>query len=532
MRENTPTAESTTRPKTSLITGVSAAFGRVPATATLDADHTVLGSVRRAKEPSGRETPPLLSAAFSRGPARRVAIPGRLAPLLLAAVLTACSSPPSPSTGVPEGPPSSAVSSPSASAVPSKSPVRSRDTAHDYNRDGHADLIIGVPEGEVNGKEAGRIEVVYGSPGGPAPGERKTIDLGSAATGGARFGAALAGGDFDEDGYADLAVAAPGGGSAPGTVAVFFGSAQGLSDTAVVLPRPPSVQGFGLRLAAGDFNRDGRHDLAAADYSSLWVTYGGPRTRAGRVTWHNVLRDTAAIGPIAVGDVTGDGYADLAVVYSVDDPADEGTGVVYRGSPDGLSGRMEGTFPGWGVGDVAIADFDGDGFGDIAAGNSFEDAEETTGQIYLSRGSATRLPEGPVHLTIKSPGMPTYPEDTSGFGSALATGDVNGDGYADIAVGADGGQRGTAFVLYGGHNGLSPQGARVFEPKPLGVTDGSVQGFGLQVAVTDLNGDGAAEVAVTTRAPDRVTVLSPGRSNAEVDLNPGKEGEQFGYVLG
>jgi hypothetical protein len=477
--------------------------------------------------PSGRETPPALSATPGRP--RRMPIPGGFAPILLVAALTACSSATSPPAGGPEGSPSS-----SASASPSASPAKPvpRDTAHDYNRDGYADLVIGVPDGEVNGRKAGRIEVVYGSPGGPAPGARKVIDLGPAAAPGGRFGAALASGDFDGDGYADLAIGAPGRGDARGSVAVFFGSAQGLSDKAVMLPRPPSARGFGARLAAGDFNQDGRHDLAVAGHYSVWVAYSGSRVRQGRAGWETVMRDTADIGPIAAGDVTGDGHADLAVIYSDDDPADEATGVVYRGSPRGLSGRMDGTFPGWGVGDLAIADFDGDGFGDIAAGNAHEDAEETTGQVYLTRGSADRLAETPVHLTLKTAGMPAYPEETSGFGSALATGDVNGDGYADIAVGADGGQRGTAFVLYGGRSGLSTQGAQVYEPKPLGVTDGSVQGFGLAVAVADLDGDGAAEVAVTTRAPDRVTVLSPGKGNAEVDLDPGKEGEQFGYVLG
>jgi hypothetical protein len=461
--------------------------------------------------------------------ARHMTIPGKLVPLLLIAALSACSTVNSPAGGAPARTAPSTVAPSTGPSI--AAPVRPRENAHDYNRDGYADLVIGVPNGEVNGRKAGRIEVVYGSPGGPAPGNREVIDLGSTAVKGGRFGASLASGDFDKDGYTDLAVGAPGKGRDPGSVAVVFGSDRGLSGRTVLLPTPSSAWGFGARLAAGDFNRDGYHDLAAADQYSLWVTYGGREARAGRPTWRTVLRRTTDIGPLASGDVTGDGFADLAVVHSVDDPADEATGVVYRGSPTGLADRMDGTFPGWGVGDVAIGDFDRDGYGDIVAGNSWEDAEEPTGQFYLIRGSATRLPESPVHWTINSPGMPKGPQDASGFGSALATGDVDGDGYADVVVGADGGQMGAAFVLHGGRGGLTTRGAQVYGPKPPGTPDDWVQGFGQEVALADLNGDGADELAVATRAKERVTVLSPGRANAEVQLVPGKDGEHFGYSL-
>ncbi|MCC5577579.1 FG-GAP repeat protein [Microtetraspora sp. AC03309] len=474
---------------------------------------------------------------------------GGFAPRLLAGVLAAttaacaansgagASAPPTPVAALPSSP-GPVTGAPTATPAAS---ARKAAKAHDYNGDGYADLVIGAPEGTVNGaKGAGHVNVVYGSTTGVTGADRHVIGRGGAAVKGEGFGATLASGDIDGDGYADLVIGAPGKGGRTGSVAIAFGGGRGLTDRTVTPAQPEGTIGFGAALAVGDFDHDGHDDLAVATFDTVWVTSGGKAVREGTATWKTVMGPTARVATLAAGDVDGDGFADLAVVYSEDDPADEGTGVVYQGSRSGLAGRLPGTFPGWGVGDVAIGDLDGDGYGDVVAGNAYADAEDEGGQIYVSRGSAEGLRGTRALWTLTSPGMPLPPADTSGFGGAVAVGDVNGDGYADVAVGASGGA-GAAFVLYGGKDGLSTRGAQMFDLRSAGVQGDFLQGFGQEVALADLDGNGGAELIVSTRAEERVTVLSPAggpeRSGAGGVGKPGtqfapeQEGEGFGRPL-
>ncbi len=122
----------------------------------------------------------------------------------------------------------------------------------DFNGDGFADRAIGVPLEDVgSADDAGAVNVLYGSGGGLADAGnqvRTQDDLGGeAAETGDQFGAALTTGDFDGDGFADLAVGAPredlGSAADAGTVSVLYGSASGLSRR-----RPPSS---GTRTALG-----------------------------------------------------------------------------------------------------------------------------------------------------------------------------------------------------------------------------------------------------------------------------------------
>ncbi|WP_214414426.1 hypothetical protein [Sphaerisporangium fuscum] len=191
--------------------------------------------------------------------------------------------------------------------------------------------------------------------------------------------------------------------------------------------------------------------------------------------------------------MTGDGFDDLAVVYSVDDPADEGEGVVYRGSPTGLTSRLTGGFPGWGVGSVAIGDIGGDGFGDVVAGNAYEDAEDPGGQIYISRGSAGGLAAHRL-LGPGTPGMPEAPDGVSGFDSSVTAGDVDADGYGDVAVGLEG----AVYILHGGRGGLSAGDTRVLTPETADLSDPYATRFGLDITLIDIDGDAAAELLTTT----------------------------------
>src|SRR5918995_1288864 len=152
----------------------------------------------------------------------------------------------------------------------------------DFNNDGAEDLAVGVPfEGVGSIESAGAVNVLYGSAGGLSGAGSQLFTQDTAGVPGAAedfdfFGFALAAGDFDNDGFADLAVGAPfesvGAIEAAGAVNVLYGSAGGLSgagsqlfsqDTAGVPGTAEAFDIFGFALAAGDFDNDGFADLAA-----------------------------------------------------------------------------------------------------------------------------------------------------------------------------------------------------------------------------------------------------------------------------
>ena len=151
---------------------------------------------------------------------------------------------------------------------------------YDFNGDGYVDLAIGVPAENVGRRvDAGVVHEIRGSRAGPTTvGDRvwhqNRRGVRDRAERGDRFGAALASGDFDSDGYADLAIGVPGEslrGRRAGAVQVLYGSRTGLGpagdqlwhqNRAGIPGSNQSGDGFGAALAAGDFDADGFADLA------------------------------------------------------------------------------------------------------------------------------------------------------------------------------------------------------------------------------------------------------------------------------
>jgi len=236
--------------------------------------------------------------------------------------------------------------------------------AGDFNTDGYDDLAIGVP-GENS--DSGAIEVVMGSQWGLLfadsvfwlPGA-----LGEEAETSDRLGACLASGDFDGDGYADLAIGAPVEDFATGRVNVAYGAADParfdlsrtdrLTQGSIHGPaHDVALDYFGSSLAAADFDGDGRDDLsighflddwAGLDLGAVTVLMGavpsiGSSTRHHLIAigWEGVPGDASqpyqdAGGALAVGDFDGSGRGDLAFGvggYSEGDPlVDAGAEVV------------------------------------------------------------------------------------------------------------------------------------------------------------------------------------------------------------
>ncbi len=386
----------------------------------------------------------------------------------------------------------------------------------DFDGDGFADLAIGVPSEDLNhnrGASTGAVQVLYGSASGATARDqlwhqdRKGIKGRSRS--GEGFGSTLASGDFDADGYADLAIGIPADKYAKlrsvGGVQVLYGGPSGLTtrdqlwhqDSPGVPGKDETGDRFGSALAAGDFDGDGFTDLAVGAPgeavgdvamagglfvlrgSAAGLTSGGARTwRQGKAGLPSQPRAGEAFGAdLVAGDVTGDGRDDLIVeVRREQDYATEaldGIAAVHLlpGSGSGLTAAEDQFFglPDLGIGNsdgiggLSVSDFDADGRDDLAISVALR------GVVALLHGRAGGFRIGPLSVGAAAGEdaalVIPYPLSPGN----LASGDISGDGHADLAVQ---GERSITVVLgtaegLGSSMGQWPVGYRW--PGPLSV---------------------------------------------------------------
>jgi FG-GAP repeat len=362
----------------------------------------------------------------------------------------------------------------------------------DFNGDGIDDLAIGSPGENVGGvADAGAVTILYGSSGGLVSISSQVLTEGDTGVGngeqvGDEFGFALGSGDFDGDGFADLAIGVPledDSEEDAGAVVVLFGSRTGLTtDRSQWWTRDVgSIQGkerqdaeFGRALAAGDFDRDGFTDLAIA------------------LPFHDVDDKQDQAGAVNVLFGSGGGLTDSG-------------NQAWSQDSDGITNQAE---PGDRFGfALAAGDFDGDGFFDLAAGVPGEDGNtgpDDAGAVNVILGSADGLTsEGNQYWNQDSDGIGQHREAADAFGHSLSGGDVDGDRFADLAVGVPFEDLGTDLdaglinVLYGSPGALTSDGDQVWSQDSDGITNESEPGdeFGFALAMGDLNADGFADLA-------------------------------------
>ncbi|MDA8020467.1 MAG: integrin alpha [Thermoanaerobaculia bacterium] len=371
-----------------------------------------------------------------------------------------------------------------------------------------------------------------------------------------RLGSATAAGDFDGDGYQDLAIGIPGRGflffDDPGAVLVLYGSETGLvAANSQLLRQTGEEEGFedgdqlGLPLAVGDFNGDSYDDLAAGaqmeevggdlEAGAVSVFYGGPSGLGDHEIWHQDvpgIQGAAETGDrfgyaLAAGDFDCDDFVDLAVGApsdSVDGQAAAGLVSVIYGSADGLVGpgsqRLRQGFDdliGFSEvddffgGALASGDFDGDTCDDLAIGAPGEGFPFTdaAGAVTVIPGTSEGLSTLDAVLWAQGlAGMQGERDSFDHFGLSLAAGDFNGDDRADLAVGTPGEdvvdtEDGQLHIIFGSPDGLSVIGNAIVDKLTPGIVSISDhEFFASSLAMGDVDGDGLADITVGTPGQD------------------------------
>ena len=435
----------------------------------------------------------------------------------------------------------------------------------DLNGDGRDDLVVGLPDEAIaQVDQAGVINVIQGGANGlTARGDRlwDQADLSGTVEANDRFGNAIAYGDFDGDGRDDVAIGAPteawNGERNAGVVHVIYGSSslsrsrrQIISQSGAMAGKNEDGDFFGAVLAAGDFDNDGRDDLAIGapgeDISGA-VASGGVGVVFGAAGGLNVndsiffsqkgkvpgrALDGDAFGAaLAVGDFNDDNHDDLAIgIPGKDLPAtDAGAVVVLYGRTSGInrSGSMfhQGSTgldnsgaEDWFGYSLAAGDFDNDGDDDLAVGIRFDDTAGTdAGAVAILSGGGNGVSSAGAYQIVRS-GAAGAAAAGDEFGYSLAAADLVGGGADDLVIGAPqvdiGGaiDTGSVYVLTGSNAGpLSTSSATVVGQGPLNsASDESGDRLGESLRTGDFNGDGNEDLVVSSPFEDVGTKTDSG----------------------
>jgi hypothetical protein len=375
-----------------------------------------------------------------------------------------------------------------------------------------AQVVLGLEEGSAQGSPAtSGIAVVNAMSGGwliddELGGVPKPPDPGDG------FGFAVASGDFNKDGKADLAVGVPGRAG----VSVFDdvdGTNPGRFIDSHDLAEPPEVYAFGAALVARDFNRDGYADLAvgapgsgsqrkASGHGSIHILFGGPRGLSAahaRTIGEAEPNGMSGFGRVlAAGDVNGDGELDLVEGSWLEGDPNGGHLSYCLGGKDGKGPTgCDVVHAGGSTSSLAVGNLNGDRIGDVVQGNEMADDEAGQVRVWFGLNSDSTQPDKIIDEGQRDVAGEASAGDD--FGSDVAIGKIDGDQFADIVVTApfDDQERGTVSVIHGSAKGPLAQSYFLNAPPSKGR-------FGSALALLDTDNDHLPEVYVGVDGVDNL----------------------------
>lgn len=460
----------------------------------------------------------------------------------------------------------------------------------DFNGDGKDDAAIGVPLEDIGSVvNAGQVDVFFGTPAGLSATfaqiwHEDSAGISSIPGTEKRFGSAIAVGDFDKNGRDDLAIGVPnadiGGVTDAGAVHVlYYGGPVNApklikeqywnQDSGNIDDAAETNDHFGARLAAGDFNQDGYADLvigvpdedygSTVDSGAVHVIYGasgGLSTsnvghppdqyyRQGVVQLFGTIKDTPEAGDhfgsvLAVGKLGVFDTIDSLIIGVPNENGNRGVvQILYGDILQGLTAENNSLITQTGIGftsepndqfgrALATGDFDGNGYDDLAIGTPYEDIE-AAGKTNV--GIVNVLYGGVVSV----PAIQSWSQDTSGisdvsenedyFGYSLAAANFNTGTRDDLVIGVPYEDNGTltnsgkVHVLFGSTTGLITTGNQLWDQNSTNILDAAEVGdrFGFSVSTGDYNGDGRSDLLVGVPTED-VPVLPLGGTKADAGL--------------
>ncbi len=349
----------------------------------------------------------------------------------------------------------------------------------DFNGDGRPDLAVANFSGGGPGTVSILLNTTAAGATAPSFAPQATFTVGAGPT-------FLAVGDFNGDGRPDLAVANANG----GTVSVLLNSTPaGASAPSFSAQQTFTVGPGPIAVAVGDFNGDGKPDLALANNGNGTVSVVLNTTAVGATAPAFAPQVTFAAGAnpesVAVGDFNGDGKPDLAV-------PNNGAGTVSLLSDTTANGAMVPSFApqvtfaaGANPFAVAVGDFNGDGRPDLAVAN----LNSNTASVLLNTAAAGAAPSFSALQTFAAGANPI----------AVAVGDFNGDGRPDLALANKG--DGTASVL------LDATPARATTASFDAQTTFATGANPNAAAAGDFNGDGRPDLVVANQTDNTLSVF-------------------------
>jgi hypothetical protein len=312
--------------------------------------------------------------------------------------------------------------------------------AGDVNGDGYADVIVGAP---FNNALAGAATIYLGGPGADTVPD---VTLAGGAAGDFLGYSVSGAGDVNGDGYDDVIVGATNA-VGNGRAYLFLGGAV-MDNTADLTMTDVNRDGFADWIIGAPTN-----DALGADAGRAYIYFGGSTPNAGSdvTLFGQVAGDQFGSAVSEAGDVNGDGYSDLIVgaIGHLTSVSSAGRVYVYYGAvvPDvlvDLTLNATATDDVFGISVSGAADVNRDGYDDVIVGSSLSDAGGVNaGRAYVYYGGAAPDDAADHILTGAAAG------DQFGYRVAGA-GDVNGDGFDDVIVGApqNGAGGGTAGRAY------------------------------------------------------------------------------------